>query len=320
MRTDLRVRLQCAAATALWMAGRIRVRTASASNRKILLTLLSRSLPRVVGVLTLIVSTFLPVAIPAQPRSTITVNFTPGHPANRFIPSHAFGAGVDGHAEGETDRQLSAANIAAMLSTGFKPLTYRLRTELANEAWHWNPNGSWSDAPRREGYWTSDSKPGPPIEVSFGYRLPRRGNTIDQANDDGYSRIDDGDTASFWKSNPYLDEHFTGETNSLHPQWIMIDLGARRQINAVKILWAEPFATDYAVEFGHSSAEEDLTQRLPDIWRDFPNGRVTNAKGGEVLLRLAHRPIDERYVRIRLNESSRTAIRGSEGDLRDRLG
>src|SRR6184192_858980 len=125
-----------------------------------------RSLP--LAVLTLIVPTFHPVAIPAQPRSTITVNFTPGHPANRFIPSHAFGAGVDGHAEGETDRQLSAANIAAMLSAGFKPLTYRLRTELAGEAWHWNPNGSWSDTSRREGYWTSDRKPGNPIDVSYG--------------------------------------------------------------------------------------------------------------------------------------------------------
>src|SRR5256712_11483434 len=217
---------------------------------------MSRSLP--FAVLTLIVPTFHPVAIPAQRRATITVNFTPGHPANRFIPSHALGAGVDGHAEGETDRQLSPANITAMLSAGFKPLTYRLRTELAGEAWHWNPNGSWSDPTRRQGYWTSTSELGDPIHVCYGYRLPRRGNTIDQANDDGYSRLDDGDTASFWKSNPYLDEHFTGEKNSRHPQWIMIDLGARRQINVARILWAEPFATDFEVEFGQSSAADDL--------------------------------------------------------------
>src|SRR5207244_643598 len=249
------------AAAALRIVGRSRVRTASGSDRKTLLTLLSRSLP--LAVLTLIVPALHPVAIPAQRRATITVNFTPGHPANRFIPSKALGAGVDGHAEGETRRQLSAANIAAMLSAGLKPLTYRLRTELAGEAWHWNPIGRWSDPSRRQGYWTSDSNLGPAIDVCYGYRLPRRGNTIDQANDDGYSRIDDGDNESFWKSNPYLDEHFTKERNSLNPQWVMIDLGAHRKINAIRILWGRPFATNYQVEYGKFIGEEDLSQRLP---------------------------------------------------------
>ena len=66
------------------------------------------------------------------PRSAVvTVNITPGHPANRFVPARALGAGVDGHSIGETDRQLSPANLKAMLSAGLRPLTYRLRTELA---------------------------------------------------------------------------------------------------------------------------------------------------------------------------------------------
>src|SRR2546429_3407095 len=250
-----------AAATALWIVTRSRVRASSGSDLKILVTLLFRSLP--LAVLTLIVPTLQPVAIPAERRATVTVNFTPGHPANRFIPSHAFGAGVDGHAEGETDRQLSAANIASMLSAGFKPLTYRLRTELAGEAWHWNPNGSWSDPGQRQGYWTSSSALGQPIHVCFGYRLPRRGNTIDQANDDGYSRLDDGDAETFWKSNPYLDPHFTQEDNSTNPQWVMIDLGAPKRIEAIRILWSEPFATDFSIEYGTFVGPEDLSQRLP---------------------------------------------------------
>src|SRR6266566_441609 len=49
-------------------------------------------------------------------NATVTVTFAPGHPANRFIPTHALGAGVDGHSTGETVRQLSPANITAMLS------------------------------------------------------------------------------------------------------------------------------------------------------------------------------------------------------------
>jgi hypothetical protein len=249
----------------------------------------------------------------------VTVSFTPGHPANRFIPSRALGAGVDGHSIGETDRQLSPANIKAMLSAGLKPLTYRLRTELAGEAWHWNPNGSWSDPAHSRGYWTSSSNLGRPIHVSYGYRLPRRGNTIDQANDDGYSRIDDGDISTFWKSNPYLDEYYTAEKNSANPQWVMIDLGEPKPINGIRILWAQPFATNYSVEFGEFVGEEDLSQRLPTEWHAFPHAATVKGTGGNALLKLSDAPITVRYVRIVLRESSEKAPQNST-DIRDRLG
>src|ERR1700736_3751389 len=114
------------------------------------------------------------------------------HVLNLFDPEEAIGAGIDGHEKGEVARLLSPANVAAMLSAGLRPLTYRLRTELAGAAWNWNPHGVWSDPLHRQGYWVSDSTPGEPIEVSYGYRLPRRGNTLDQANNEGYSRIRDG--------------------------------------------------------------------------------------------------------------------------------
>src|SRR5215831_4123123 len=69
-------------------------------------------------------------------QATITVFFNPDHPANRFIPSQALGAGIDGHEHGDINKILSPANIKQMLTAGFKPLTYRLRTELGGEAWH----------------------------------------------------------------------------------------------------------------------------------------------------------------------------------------
>src|SRR5262249_16088269 len=152
----------------------------------------------------------------------ITVSFTPGHPANTFSPFRALGAGLDGHEKGVTGRMYKPGNLRAMLSAGFKPLSYRLRTELGAEPCRWNPKGAWSDRAGNQGYWTSAAKAASPISVCYGYRLPRRGSTNDQANNDGYSRMDDGDARSFWKSNPYLDRHFTGEDNARRPQWVLI--------------------------------------------------------------------------------------------------
>jgi hypothetical protein len=256
-------------------------------------------------------------------RGTITVAYTPGRPANTFKPAEALGACVDGHERGDTRRMLSPHNVREMLSAGLGPLTYRLRTELGGDAWHWNPAGVWSDAKNRRGYWTSSSSAASPIVVSYGYRLPRRGNTTDQANDDGYSRLDDGDPETFWKSNPYLDHFYTGEPDSAHPQWIAVDLGERKPVNALRLEWARPFATRFRVEY--TLADEPLTDELtfdPQdniTWHTFPRGEVNDGAGGDTTLRLSEEPVSVRHVRILLLESSRASPAGSK-DLRDRLG
>ena len=67
------------------------------------------------------------------------------HPVNQCVPTQALGAGIDGHEKGECARMFTNRNISEMRSVGFGPLTYRLRTELAGEVWHWNPRGTWSD-------------------------------------------------------------------------------------------------------------------------------------------------------------------------------
>jgi hypothetical protein len=210
---------------------------------------------------------------------------------------------------------LSPKNIQAMLSAGLKPLTYRLRTELGVEAWHWNPRGRWSDSNRRQGYWTSDARPGAPITVSYGYRLPRRGNTIDQANNDGYSRMDDGDAATFWKSNPYLDPQFTG---ARHPQGVVIDLGAPQNINTIRLIWGIPYATEYAVQYAATN-ELEMTAPPAAVWQPFPSGIIHNGAGGDVTIRIAEQPVVTRYVRVYMTVGSGVAPRGST-DPRDGLG
>ena len=261
---------------------------------------------------------FQPIAIFAQRRAIATITIDTAHPVNRFTPSHALGAAIDGHGKGENDLQLTGPNINAMLSAGFKSLTYRLRTELGGDVWHWNPNGSWSDMQKREGYWVSDSKPGAPISLSYGYHLPRRGNTIDQAANNDYSRIDDGNPQSFWKSNPYLDRQFTGEDNRLHPQWIAIEFEKPESINAIKLAWGEPFAREYRIQYGNFDDVSDIACDSPGTSKDFAAG-IVRARGGETSHRLLANPIKVRWLRILMIESSGTSAARTD-ELRDRLG
>jgi len=257
-----------------------------------------------------------------SPVKTVTVSFRPGHPANRFIPNHALGAGIDGHEKGEADRQLQPENIAAMLSAGLRSLTYRLRTELAIDAWHWNPKGAWSDTSRRQGYWVSDSTAAEPIHASYGYVLPRRGSTIDNANNDGYSRLDDGDPGSFWKSNPYLDQHFTHERNALHPQWIVIEFNEPKLINAARLLWGKPHATSYRIQYAQLDDISDIALNPLGMWRNFPvrsRFRTADEIASPSLQILAEKPIKTRFVRILMTESSGSAPAPTT-DIRDQLG
>ena len=145
--------------------------------------------------------------------------------------------GIDGSDHGTTDRLLHPDTLRALRSLRLPNLTYRLRTELAIETWHWNPEGVWSDPAHERGYFVSGVAGGGAIRRSWGYRLPRRGSTGDQANNDGYSRLADNDRATFWKSNPYLDPYFTGDPATAHPQWIVVDLGRILPVNAVRVEW-----------------------------------------------------------------------------------
>ena len=241
------------------------------------------------------------------------------HPVNQCVPTRALGAGVDGHERDECARMFTDKNIAEMRSAGFGPLTYRLRTELAGEVWHWNPRGTWSNPVHQCGYWISDDSFAEPINLSYGYHLPRRGNTIDQANDDGYSRITDGNEESFWKSNPYLDSHFTGEPNDAHPQWVVIDLGAARPINCIRIHWGAPYARQYRVEYWSGEDPMHLHTDREDEWRLFPNGALNGGSGGNEPVQLCAKALPVRFVRVVMSRSSQASAQMSD-DIRDRLG
>jgi hypothetical protein len=249
----------------------------------------------------------------------LSATITTDRCVNKCVPKRTLGGGIDGHERDECMRMLSKQNITEMLSAGLGPLTYRLRTELGGEVWHWNSRGTWSDEGHHCGYWTSSSSITDPITISYGYRLPRRGNTIDQANNDGYSRISDGDENSFWKSNPYLDPYFTHEDEEAHPQWIVIDLGARRPVNSIRVQWGMPYAKQFQVEYWSGRDPMHLHIDQKDEWRTFPQGVVSGCSGEDLTVRLTNSTIPVQFVRIVMTHGSGTTTQSST-DIRDRLG
>src|SRR5580704_12157189 len=169
---------------------------------------------------------------------TIQVDIAPGHATNHFVPNQTLGAGIDRIPVAAIDKDLEPASLEKVFEAGWQPVSYRQNTELAVEAWHWNPSGTWSD-PSGNGYFTGSAIPGEPIRYSFGYGLPHR----------GFTRMTDGDARSYWKSNPYLTQHFTGESDGLHPQWVVIDLTQVQLVDSIRIDWAAPYATRYVVQY-----------------------------------------------------------------------
>jgi len=261
-----------------------------------------------------------PGATPRGREATVIIDASA--PVNSFVPDRALGAALDGTGRGEVARRLTAFNIARMRASGLKAIAYRIRPELGIEVWHWTDHGTWSDPARRQGYWTGSDDPDNRPKVTWGYSLPRRGDTVDNANNAGYSRIDDGDAASFWKSNPYLDRRLTGLAHS-RPQWIVFSFPRLTRFDAARIYWGAPFARHFLVQYWAGKDGYEPGKQVADYpggWKTFPSGDVSvGEKPGEGVLRLAPAPIASHFVRILMLTSSLTAPPGST-DIRDRLG
>src|SRR3974390_646485 len=250
---------------------------------------------------------------------TIRVDATSTHVANSFSPLYALGSNVDRVPSNATDPFFKPEAIKQILSAGWGQITYRQNTELFVQAWHWNPKGTWSD-PAGTGYFTGDPNPPEIIRHSYGYSLPHRGFTRNGGSeDDGYSRLNDGDTNTYWKSNPYLTHLSTTEHDALHPQWVVIDLEATHPVDAIRIDWAAPYATSYQVQYWGGTGDAMDEQGSGD-WKPFSSGTITDGKGGLSTLRLEPQPIQVRYLRILMTQSSNTSDTHGSSDRRNCVG
>ncbi len=257
-----------------------------------------------------------PVPSPSV-ASTDFVTIDSRTPIQVIQPNLALGSTVDKEPAGSIAALYSKQNVAQILQAGLGWLSYRLFTELSVQDWHWNPSGTFSAG--TEGYWTSSASVGrSPIADSFGYRLPHRGFTTDQGNNEDYSRLDDGDPRTYWKSNPYLTSAFTGDPDAMHPQWAVVDLGNAKPVDAVRIHWVNPYAVNYRIEWW--SGDDPINNPGVGSWQLFPKGQVVGGRGGMVVLRLASHPITVRYVRVLMTDSSNTCDSHGAGDRRNCVG
>lgn len=246
-----------------------------------------------------------------------TVDITASHLANSISPLRAMGAGIDRDPLNSTATIYGATDVGQMLSGGWGAISYRLNTELSVQVWHWNPTGTWSDAANQRGYFVGSAAPGS-IQRSYGYNLPLRGVSSNQGSSGGYSRLDDNDTTTYWKSDPYLSSVYTGESDSLHSQWVVVDLGGKMAVNAIKLNWANPYAVSYQVQYW--TGADAFNDPAHGAWVTFSTGNITNGSGGTVTLKLASSTTQAEFIRVLMSSSSATCDTHGSADQRNCLG
>jgi len=246
--------------------------------------------------------------------ATVRVDANPKHVLNSFDPDRSLGSSIDVLSRAGIDKVYSPHIIQEALSAGWGPITYRNNTELRMAAWHWNENGSWSDPFHQSGYFTGSTELKEPIRYILAYALPHRGFSTSG------DRPVQGPNLTYWKSNPYLTSRFTGESDALHPQWVVVDLRAPKLINAVRIAWASPFATAYQVEHWIGKDALDFDHGPEGQWKLFPSGTIQDAHGGTATLLLSPQPVTTQFIRVLMTASSNTCDLHGSDDARNCVG
>ena len=254
------------------------------------------------------------VSAQTKEPATVHVDTTPGHAINSFDPDAALGSSIDVLSRTGIDKVYTPHIIQESLSAGWGPITYRNNTELRMAAWHWTENGTWSDPARKSGYFTGSTELKEPLRYILAYALPHRGFSTSG------DRPVQGPNLTYWKSNPYLTSKFTGESDALHPQWVVVDLKSEHSVNAIRIVWASPYATTYKVEYWIGKDALNFDRGPEGEWKTFPSGVLKNASGDTVTLKLSEAPISAEYFRIWMTESSNTCDEHGAGDIRNCVG
>src|ERR1700727_1164619 len=240
----------------------------------------------------LAISSSLAAAQTANQPAVVHVDTSPSHILNSFDHYRSLGSSVCVLSHTGIDQVSTPHILQESLGAGWGPISYRNNTELRMAAWHWTENGTWSDIAGKRGYFTGSPELKDPIRYILPYALPHRGFSTSG------DRPITGPNLTYWKSNPYLTSKFTGDSDALHPPWVVIDLKSQKSVNAIRIAWASPSATNYRVEYWIGKDPLEFDKGPEGEWKTFDSGSQKSASGGTVTLKLGNAPITAQYFRI----------------------
>jgi hypothetical protein len=99
---------------------------------------------------------------------------------------------------------------------------------------------------------------------------------------------------------------------------VLFDLKSKQTVNAAQIVWAAPYAVQYAVQYW--TGDDPIYDPANGAWVSFPTGAVSNGAGGTVTLPLGNAPNKVRYIRIVMTQGSGTCTVPGSTDIRDCVG
>jgi hypothetical protein len=215
-------------------------------------------------------------ALPLGAQETATLTVDASTVVNRFVPFQAFGTNVASWADPRpVQKKVQAAGNFLIRFPGGS----------WGDVYHWNGRGSY-DA---QGVWVPDPKEYQPGRLVVKY----------QPNF-SVVRVHDGDPSTVWRSHP--------DTDTPHFQWILLDFGESRALDAVTVTWGDAAGKGWPIPakctvtyWDPASPRQWMPYSAPeDGWMETTARRNTPVKGGAQGIAFA--PVTSRYLRLEMKE------------------
>ncbi len=148
----------------------------------------------------------------------------------------------------------------------------------SSDIFHWNGSGTFNS----NGYWIPSGTTYAP-----GHQCNQTYAGTTASNAGGYSNITDGDISTTWLSNV--------DTDLPNHQWVQLSAGI--QVNAITIVWGNPYATSFQIQYYNGWPWSNSV--LESAWSSVVTMTGTGGTQG-----VTFAPISPQYIRILMTVSS----------------